>query len=1069
MSIEHQKGIPRPPAHFLLGNAPDLGRVAPVQSLIRLARQYGPIFRLKLPGRSPIFVSGFPLVDEICSDKRFDKRVTGAVAKLRPLGGDGLFTARTQEPNWQKAHSILVSAFSFQSMHTYFPIMTEIAEELVTKWERLGTTGLDVAADMTRLTLDTIARCGFDYRFDSLSSAEQHPFVAGMLRALREGLERAQRLWVEEWLAAGKRRQFRKDLNFLFSTVDRVIQERRSRRGSPPRPDLLELMLHGVDKSSGQGLDDLNIRFQIITFLIAGHETTSGLLSFALYFLMKNPAILARARAEVESVMAPGAPGLTEFEQVSRLRYISQVLKESLRLWPTAPAFARYPREDTIIGGKYAISTDDSILILTPMLHRDPSIWGENAEQFDPDHFSPEAEQKRPPNAFLPFGVGQRSCIGRFFALQEATIVLSTLLHRLDISGDPSYTLRVRETLTLKPEGFIVRAAPRSERQPRPAAVPSAAGQPEAGEQAPSHGAPLLVLYGSNMGTSEELARQLARDGEANGYAVELAPLDECPGSVPGAGAIVIVTSSYNGNPPDNAVKFGARLADGASSFAGAKYAVFGCGHHDWTATFQAFPSFIDSRLSALGAQRIVEKGGGDSGGDLFGDFRVWRRALWEKMGAAFGVQIPGKGDGARSPLYGIEVINEQQPNPFVVSFGARPMVVVENQELQCGNNGRPRERSTRHIELALPDGVSYRPGDHLGVVGRNHRDTVRRVVARFGFDEDTVIRLKQQGRGRAALPVDRAISVASLLGEYVELQDVATQDQIAVLAEHTHSPSDRTQLASLCGEGDEARVLYQNEILRPRVSLIDLLEEYPTCALPFGSYLEMLSPLRPRYFSISSSPLRYQRICTITVGVVDEPARSGRGRFRGVCSNYLASKPKGSNVYAFVRDPGTPFRPPRNPRTPVIMIGAGTGVAPFIGFLQERAWLKGQDYAIGTSLLFFGCRSPDADFYYREELNRYVEAGVVELVCAFSREDPTAKVYVQDRIRERGDRIWALMEDGAVVYVCGDASRIAPGVRSAFSAVFREKTGRSEAQAEEWLGDLAARQRYLTDVWASK
>jgi cytochrome P450/NADPH-cytochrome P450 reductase len=1052
--------IPFPPPHFLLGNAPDLGRAAPVQSLMRLARRHGPIFRLKLPGRSPIVVSGFSLVDEVCSDKRFDKRVGGAVAKLRPLGGDGLFTAHTEEPNWRKAHNILLSAFSLPSMHVYFPIMTEIADQLAAKWESQGQgTGLDVAADMTRLTLDTIARCGFDYHYDSLSSREQHPFVASMVRALQEGQERAQRLWIEEWLSVGKHRRFNADLAFLFSTVDRVIQERRGRTGSTAKPDLLELMLRGVDKSSGERLDDVNIRHQIITFLIAGHETTSGLLSFALYFLLRNPQAMARARAEVGSVIGPGADGLTEFEQVTRLRYIGQVLKEALRLWPTAPAFTRHPRENTVLGGRYAVGEEESILVLTAMLHRDPSVWGENAETFDPDHFSPEAEQKRPANAFLPFGVGQRSCIGRFFALQEASIVLATVLHRLSLSGDPAYTLRVKETLTLKPEGFLVRGTPLARgRDPAPADQVSPGVR--AGRAAP----PLLILYGSNMGTSEELARQLARDADSNGYEVEISPLDDCPAQVPRAGALLIVTASYNGNPPDNAVRFGSRLADGTGAFAGVKYAVFGCGHHDWAATFQAFPSFIDTRLEAAGAVRVLEKGGGDSGGDLFGDFRVWRRSLWEKLPAALGVEIAPTVSPARAPLYGVQVVNEQQPNPFVVSFAARQMVIVENRELQ-----RDGRRSTRHIELALPEGVSYRPGDHLGVIARNHRDTVRRVLARFGYDEDTVVRLQQQGRARTTLPVDRAISVSALLTDYVELQDVATQDQIALLAEHTQSPSDRTGLAALCGEGDDARRRYQEEILHPRVSLIDLLEEYPTCALPFGSFLGMLSPLRPRYFSISSSPLELRGICSITVGVVDEPARSGRGRFRGVCSNYLASKVKGSSVHAFVRDPGTPFRPPRNPRTPVIMVGAGTGVAPFIGFLQERAWLAAQDYSIGPALLFFGCRHPDVDFYYSDVLEEYARRRVVEIVCAFSRQDPAQKVYVQDRIRERRDQVWDLLQEGAVVYVCGDAARIAPGVRAAFGDVCQEKTGCDSARKEEWLNELAARQRYLTDVWASK
>jgi len=1083
--------MPQPPGHLFFRNAPDVGKVTPVQNLMKLARRHGPIFRLALPGRSVVVVSGFRYVDEICSDARFDKRVTGSVAQLRSIGGDGLLTANTAEPNWKKAHNILLSAFSMQSMHTYFPIMNEIADQLVARWEERGPRGIDVAADMTRLTLETIARCGFDYTFDSLSREEQHPFVESMVRCLREGMERAQRLWFEEWLTGGKRRRFEADSRYLFDTVDAVVKQRRAAASAGGTADLLALMLQGVDKVSGEKLDDVNIRHQIITFLIAGHETTSGLLSFALYFLMRNPAVMEKARAEAHAVLGAGRT-LTDVAQVSQLRYITQVLRESLRLWPVAPAFARYPRQDTVIGGQYPVTTSDTILILSPILHRDPSVWGEDAERFDPDRWTPEEEKKRPPNGYLPFGVGQRSCIGRFFAMQEALVALATVLHRVDLEGDSSYELKVKETITLKPSGFTLRArripsvataAAAPAVRPASGAAPAAAAlaQPSLAQPSPAtngsgngnggaHGPSVLVLYGSNMGTSEELARQLAGEGESLGFAVQTAPLDECPAALGGPRALLIVTSSYNGNPPDNAVRFGARLADGgAEAFSGVKYAVFGCGHHDWTSTFQAFPSFIDSRLAALGGVRMLDKGSGDSGADLFGDFRLWRRALWEAVGASLGVATRARPEGARAPLYGVEIVNEQQPNPFVVSFGARRMVVVENRELQLTTPGRPRERSTRHIELALPEGVTYRAGDHLGVIARNNRETVRRVLARFGMDDDTVVRLRMQGKGRAALPVDRAVSVSTLLSEYVELQDVTTQDQISVLTEHAASPADRGQLAALCGDDPASRARYQEEILRPRVSLVDLLEEYPTCALPFGVFLEMLSPLRPRYYSISSSPQKLRNICSITVGVLDEPARSGRGRYRGVCSSFLATKSKGTSVDAFVRDPGSPFRPPRNPRTPLIMVGAGTGVAPFLGFLQERAWLKAQDYSIGPALLFFGCRAAEADFYYRDELEGYRSAGVVELVTAFSRADAARKVYVQDRIQEHADRVWELLQEGGVVYVCGDASRFTPAVRSAIGAVCQQKSGCPDAEREAWLADLTARQRYVADVWASK
>jgi ferredoxin-NADP reductase len=156
---------------------------------------------------------------------------------------------------------------------------------------------------------------------------------------------------------------------------------------------------------------------------------------------------------------------------------------------------------------------------------------------------------------------------------------------------------------------------------------------------------------------------------------------------------------------------------------------------------------------------------------------------------------------------------------------------------------------------------------------------------------------------------------------------------------------------------------------------VLDILDEYPSCEPPFEVFLDMTPPLRPRYYSISSSPLVDAAICSITVGVLESPTLSGRGKFSGVCSNYLAAQPAESTVYAFVRKPTIAFHPPENPHLPMIMIGPGTGVAPFRGFLLERAALKKQGAPIGESLLFFGCRDPAQDFLYEDELRAF-EAG---------------------------------------------------------------------------------------------
>jgi cytochrome P450/NADPH-cytochrome P450 reductase len=242
--------------------------------------------------------------------------------------------------------------------------------------------------------------------------------------------------------------------------------------------------------------------------LIAGHETTSGLLSFAIYFLLEHPEYLDRAREEVDRVL--GGTLQPTFDQVHELTYVRRVLDEALRLWPTASGFRRHAKEDTVIGGgRYAIPTDLPMMVLSPMLHRDKSIWGEDAEEFNPDHTTPERMSTIPPNAYKPFGTGQRACIGRQFALQEAVLVLGMLLQRFELIKDPNYRLHTKVTLTVKPADFYIQVRRRADRpidkaEPMPAAATTAQTKPGPAVSN-AHHTPLAVLFGSNLGPRRAL------------------------------------------------------------------------------------------------------------------------------------------------------------------------------------------------------------------------------------------------------------------------------------------------------------------------------------------------------------------------------------------------------------------------------------------------------------------------------------------------------------------------------------------------------------------------------------
>jgi cytochrome P450/NADPH-cytochrome P450 reductase len=285
------------------------------------------------------------------------------------------------------------------------------------------------------------------------------------------------------------------------------------------------------------------------------------------------------------------------------------------------------------------------------------------------------------------------------------------------------------------------------------------------------------------------------------------------------------------------------------------------------------------------------------------------------------------------------------------------------------------------------------------------------------------------------------------------------------VLARYATDPDEAEELLAMSGLDEAGRGAYRERVAAPRRSVLELLDDFESCDLPFNVYLELLPPMRPRYYSISSSPA-VTSSCHLTVGVLHGPARSGDGYFNGVASNHLGTSMEGSTQFTFVRKPTIPFRPPANPHVPMIMVGAGTGMAPFRGFLQERAALAEKGVPVGKSILFYGCRNAKSDMLYADELNAFEESGITELQVAFSREPGQPRTFVQHLIERERDQVWDLIETGAVIYVCGNASTMAPGVRAALMDLYRAKTNGSDSTADEWLAGLRDDDRYLEDIW---
>ncbi|MDM2164748.1 cytochrome P450 [Mycobacteroides abscessus] len=432
----------------------------PVQGLTREGRRHDGIFEQCIGDFRVVVVDGPELIEEVNLPQFWEKNVGPTLHKLRSLAGDGMFTAYGSEENWRKAHVILTPAFTKEAMTTYHQSIAATVRELVDAWHSAAddNTWIDIPSETNRLTIEIIGRAGFGYRFNNLGDHIENPFITAVLRELQYANRRTDSIPFYEQLLGGRRRRTHvADKKFIRAEVDKIIDVRRinPRVGQPP--DMLDIMLTSADPVTGDKLDNNNIGNQIITFLVAGSETSANAIAFALHFLATTPDVAEKARAEVDT-MWPGRefPDF-QFDQIAKLRYLRLVIEEALRLWPVAPGYFRQAKQDTTIGeGRYAFKKDDWVFVNLHAAHTHP-IWGPDAGEFKPERMTADNRRKLGAQIYNPFGVGARACIGRQFAQHEIVIALAAILHQFELEPRPGYELKVSETLTLKPSGLQLR------------------------------------------------------------------------------------------------------------------------------------------------------------------------------------------------------------------------------------------------------------------------------------------------------------------------------------------------------------------------------------------------------------------------------------------------------------------------------------------------------------------------------------------------------------------------------------------------------------------------------------
>jgi sulfite reductase (NADPH) flavoprotein alpha-component len=546
----------------------------------------------------------------------------------------------------------------------------------------------------------------------------------------------------------------------------------------------------------------------------------------------------------------------------------------------------------------------------------------------------------------------------------------------------------------------------------------------------PNQPIPLLVLFGSQTGTAEALARRVAAEAnrrEFRSRVIEAGAATNLDWS--SETQLLIVISTYgDGDMPDNAKTFWDWLqTDAAKALAHLRYSVLALGDSNYE-HFCAAGKKVDERLAALGACRTYPRT--DCDVDYEADAKNWMDGALASLSTA----LPSQSSEGRTPIDAsssarIQVEGYSRTNPF-------PARLLTNRKLT--DVGSAKE--VRHVEISLEgSGLVYEAGDALGVRPTNCPALVSQLLELLACDGEEAVKI----------PSGEEVSLRKAMGDFYDITK-PSQDLLKAAAETT--PTIRALLEAESKE-DLKHWLWGRDV-------IDVLLEAKQLKLPPHRFVGLLKPMSPRLYSISSSPKAHPGQVHLTVGIVRHEAH-GRPR-KGVCSTFLADRVIDSATVPVFVQTSHGFRLPASGDVPIIMVGPGTGVAPFRAFLYERQATG----AKGRNWLFFGEQHAASDFYYRDELDGLLRSGcLTKLSTAFSR-DQADKIYVQNRMLEDAAELWAWLEEGAHFYVCGDAQRMAKDVEATLHRVIETAGGRNAEEARAFVSQMRTEKRYQRDVY---
>ncbi|MGQ8875179.1 assimilatory sulfite reductase (NADPH) flavoprotein subunit [Paenibacillus sp. TSA_86.1] len=546
---------------------------------------------------------------------------------------------------------------------------------------------------------------------------------------------------------------------------------------------------------------------------------------------------------------------------------------------------------------------------------------------------------------------------------------------------------------------------------------------------APALSREVTVLYGSQTGNSIGLSKKLGKKLEEQGLQVTLSSMgDFKPNGLKKIENLLIVVSTHGeGEPPDNAIPFHEFLnSKRAPKLDGLRYSVLALGDTSYEFFCQTGKDF-DKRLQELGGTTLVPRV--DCDVDFDEPAAAWMNDVLASLSSTPAVAGSVTSEAITAAVSSGES-EFNRTNPFKAE-------VLENLNL----NGRGSDRETRHIELSLEgSNLDYEPGDSLGVFPENHPRLVDELIAAMGWNADERVTVNKNGD---------QVSVHEALLRHYEITSVTKP-----VAEQLAKLSPASELAALIANDSEFRKVMNT------CDLLDVVQDYALKGIPAAQFLAVLRKIPARLYSIASSSKSFPDEVHLTVRTVRYEAR-GRERY-GVCSVHLAERIESGDTLPVYIQHNPNFKLPENPDTPIIMVGPGTGVAPFRSFLGERE----ETGAEGKTWLFYGDQHFSTDFLYQTEWQRWLKDGVLtKMDVAFSR-DTEQKVYVQHRMLEHSKELYQWLQEGASVYICGDEKKMAHDVHAALITILQQEGGLSPEQAAEYMTRLQQEKRYQRDVY---